>query len=430
MPAPMLAHCLIVSLPALAPCTPELGAEQRYPAGPNDQQIAIADLNNDGAPDAVIGLFTNDQVNILYGDGLGGFFGVGVPVGSGRGGGVAVGDLNHDGLADIIAANVLDDDISIILAENDEGFLPHVRIPAGDGPASVAIADMNMDTHPDVAVSAGLDDTLRIFLGDGTGAFTPQAPLTIDDLRHVVVGYFNADAVPDLAVANSSPGEVNILIGAGDGTFAPPVAYTSVFGGGHVALGDLDANGTTDIVVVQRVVSVPPTDASVAVLLGVGDGTFGAPTLYTVGQQPNTCAIADFNNDGDLDVVCSNIMTSELSMLYGVGDGTLMPQIRMPFPDKPTAIAAADLAGDGVPDIVFLNNASDELSVLPNACAGGACNAADLAEPFGTLDFSDVIAFLTAFGTMDAPADLAEPIGTFDFSDVIAFLSAFGAGCP
>ena len=58
------------------------------------------------------------------------------------------------------------------------------------------------------------------------------------------------------------------------------------------------------------------------------------------------------------------------------------------------------------------------------------CNDADLAEPFGTLDFTDVVAFLTAFGTMDAAADLAAPFGTFDFTDVVAFLSAFGSGCP
>ena len=58
------------------------------------------------------------------------------------------------------------------------------------------------------------------------------------------------------------------------------------------------------------------------------------------------------------------------------------------------------------------------------------CGDADIAEPFGTLDFSDVVAFLTAFGAMDAAADLAEPTGVFDFSDVVAFLGAFGAGCP
>jgi hypothetical protein len=58
------------------------------------------------------------------------------------------------------------------------------------------------------------------------------------------------------------------------------------------------------------------------------------------------------------------------------------------------------------------------------------CNEADLAEPFGTLDFSDVVAFLGAFGAMGADADLAPPFGTWDFSDVVTFLGAFGAGCP
>ncbi len=55
---------------------------------------------------------------------------------------------------------------------------------------------------------------------------------------------------------------------------------------------------------------------------------------------------------------------------------------------------------------------------------------ADLALPYDTLDFSDVVAFLTAFSAGEPVADLAEPAGSFDFSDVVAFLSAFGAGCP
>ncbi len=58
------------------------------------------------------------------------------------------------------------------------------------------------------------------------------------------------------------------------------------------------------------------------------------------------------------------------------------------------------------------------------------CNAADVAPPIGSLDFSDVIAFLAAYGSSEAAADLAPPIGVWDFSDVIAFLGAFGAGCP
>jgi hypothetical protein len=55
---------------------------------------------------------------------------------------------------------------------------------------------------------------------------------------------------------------------------------------------------------------------------------------------------------------------------------------------------------------------------------------ADLALPSGVLDFSDIIAFLSAFSAMEPAADLADPVGQFDFSDVVAFLSAFAAGCP
>ncbi|MAY75086.1 MAG: hypothetical protein CMJ31_10290 [Phycisphaerae bacterium] len=60
----------------------------------------------------------------------------------------------------------------------------------------------------------------------------------------------------------------------------------------------------------------------------------------------------------------------------------------------------------------------------------GGCSASDLAEPFGSLDIADVVAFLSAFGSADPAADLAEPFGTLDIADVVAFLNLFGAGCP
>ena len=55
---------------------------------------------------------------------------------------------------------------------------------------------------------------------------------------------------------------------------------------------------------------------------------------------------------------------------------------------------------------------------------------ADMAAPFNVLDFTDVIAFNTAYGAMDPAADLAAPYGTFDFTDVIAFNEAYANGCP
>lgn len=73
------------------------------------------------------------------------------------------------------------------------------------------------------------------------------------------------------------------------------------------------------------------------------------------------------------------------------------------------------------------SHASDHLMLVVDLAAR---SVADLADPVGTLDFSDALAFLTAFAAGGAEADLAEPVGTLDFSDVLAFLSAFSSVCP
>ncbi|MGV6813735.1 MAG: S8 family serine peptidase [Phycisphaerales bacterium] len=57
------------------------------------------------------------------------------------------------------------------------------------------------------------------------------------------------------------------------------------------------------------------------------------------------------------------------------------------------------------------------------------CNAADLAEPFGELNFFDVSAFLAAFSSSSPDADLNGD-GAFNFFDISQYLSTFNAGCP
>ena len=96
--------------------------------------------------------------------------------------------------------------------------------------------------------------------------------------------------------------------------------------------------------------------------------------------------------------------------------------------DMNTSSSALGISEDGV--II----GSGELDGVVHAYAlipvSAGCNDADLAEPLGTLDFSDVVAFLGAFAGSAPEADLAEPLGVWDFSDVVAFLGAFGGGCP
>ena len=63
-----------------------------------------------------------------------------------------------------------------------------------------------------------------------------------------------------------------------------------------MATADLDGDGRQDLAILNG------EDNSYEILLGNGDGTFQAPVAYSVGATPGLIAVADFNEDGKLDL--------------------------------------------------------------------------------------------------------------------------------
>ncbi len=57
------------------------------------------------------------------------------------------------------------------------------------------------------------------------------------------------------------------------------------------------------------------------------------------------------------------------------------------------------------------------------------CNPADVAEPFGVLDLSDIGVFVLAFVQQAPAADLNQD-GIFDLNDINLFVASFKEGCP
>lgn len=59
-----------------------------------------------------------------------------------------------------------------------------------------------------------------------------------------------------------------------------------------------------------------------------------------------------------------------------------------------------------------------------------SCSGADLAAPFRTVNFFDVIRYIELFNQGSSQADFALPLGSIDFFDIAAFLQIFQSGCP
>src|SRR5262249_49800980 len=96
---------------------------------------------------------------------------------------------------------------------------------------------------------------------------------------------------------------------------------------------------------------------------------FQRPVLYTVGEEPQQIVIADFNNDGVLDLLAPCTTSSQISILLGNGDGTFQQATEVSAAINPSAAVAGDFNGDGNVDFavaeygfgpaelqIFLNN--------------------------------------------------------------------------
>ena len=83
----------------------------------------------------------------------------------------------------------------------------------------------------------------------------------------------------------------------------------------------------------------------------------------------------------------------------------------------------------GAPSSDDIASNSGAVYILEASAEPGACNDADLAEPFGTHDLADIGVFVTGFTTGGLVADLNGDT-ILDLSDIALFVTAFTAGCP
>jgi hypothetical protein len=207
----------------------------------------------------------------------------------------------------------------------------------------------------------------------GELCFAPFVVIGNGPIGALALGDLDGNGSLDVLAGN--PDGFTVRLGVGDGTFDAPLDVATPAGVLGLVVGDFDGDSLLDVAAANS------GDDSVGVHLGNGDGSFAAPQLVSVGLSPRSLCAADFDGAGDLDLAVANEDDGTVTVLAGQGDGSFAPDQTLGVGTSPVAVAAVALSGDAALDLAVLNFGAGTISVFLVARDFDGDGAFDLATP-------------------------------------------------
>jgi hypothetical protein len=326
-----------------------------YTVGAGSRDIKSGDYNNDLKTDLVFANNGNNNVTILQGGSAGSFGGiVTLPTGS-YARETVLGDFNNDGKMDIVSGNQGPAYNDIFIGSGTSVFPQHYKF---DCPPlySVKGGDFNGDGNKDFCGIGFTSDAIFMFIGDGTGKFKAKTHIAANSFNSSegFFGDFDNDKIIDIGFFDPLSGNTEILKGLSDKTYT--LLSTSNIGTdvSYVKVSDLDKDSFLDLVVMHGVVA----DFTLTIMKGTGSGNFISTGTFTGIGQPKYCNIADFDNDGALDILASKEYNSGGGFYRYKGLGACMFSALTYTPVSHDLISVGNINSDTIPDLIIYDGAT------------------------------------------------------------------------
>ena len=283
--------------------------------------LVVGDWNLDGTLDVAVA-DNIERVLILSNDGMG-TFQFPFPYRVGRNPfHITAGDVDGDGDGDLVATNRGSASVTVLKNAGDGTFEERAEYGAGSDPRASVLADLDGDGLLDIAVASQGKGVVSLLRNAGGGKFATEPEVAlVDRPNFIVAGDFDLDGAMDLATGSEDAASMILLWNDGLGGLQ---TVTRMFAGNapySLSVNDLNEDGRLDLVSVAELPDSGSRDSTVTVLLNIGERGFRAPLRVPVGRGPRYVVTGDLDNDGDVDIVSANRLSSDLTVfLSGVSD--------------------------------------------------------------------------------------------------------------
>ncbi|MEM7205008.1 MAG: VCBS repeat-containing protein [Planctomycetota bacterium] len=188
----------------------------------------------------------------------------------------------------------------------------------------------------------------------------------------IVAADLDQDGNVDLVTGNFNSGDIAILMGLGDGTFETPPKLSPAGGRPtYLAVCDLDEDGDLDLVA-----ALSDLPGGVAVLENHGAAIFTLAATLAAGRRPGDVVCCDVDGTSGPDIVVCSDASDSVSLLRNTGDLTFAPARDYSVGDNPQSICCGDFDGSGGPDVAVACF-SGSISVLLNTGFGSFQRSVD-----------------------------------------------------